>query len=67
MSVNNPHAICVWPGFCLISMKVCSVLFCSVNISSLERKLVYTLLETQVRGICGEYGTIWEYDPPGGK
>ena len=23
--------------------------------------------ETQVRGICGEYGTIWEYDPPGGK
>ena len=39
----------------------------TVNISSLERKLVYTLLETQVRGICGEYGTIWEYDPPGGK
>ena len=39
----------------------------TVNISSLERKLVYTLLETQVRRICGEYGTIWEYDPPGGK
>ena len=39
----------------------------TVNISSLERKLVYTLLETQDRGICGEYGTIWEYDPPGGK
>ena len=39
----------------------------TVNISSLERKLVYALLETQVRGICGEYGTIWEYDPPGGK
>ena len=35
--------------------------------SSLERKLVYTLIETQVRGICGEYGTIGEYDPPGGK
>ena len=30
MSVNNPHAICVWPGFCLISIKVCSVLFCSI-------------------------------------
>ena len=39
----------------------------TVNISSLERKLVYTLLETQDRGICREYGTIWEYDPPGGK
>ena len=39
----------------------------TVNISSLERKLVYTLLETQDRGICGEYGTIGEYDPPGGK
>ena len=30
----------------------------TVNISSLERKLVYTLLETQDRGICGEYGNI---------
>ena len=29
MSVNNPHAICVWPGFCLISIKVCSVKVCS--------------------------------------
>ena len=26
VSINNPHVICVWPGFCLISIKDCSVL-----------------------------------------
>lgn len=31
VSINNPHAICVWPGFCLISIKVCSVLFWKTN------------------------------------
>ena len=61
---------CLW--FCVTSLHqwhtgLSPYQVLTVNISSLERKLVYTLLETQDRGICGEYGTIWEYDPPGGK
>ena len=52
MSVNNPYALCVWPGFCLISIKVCSVLFCSVtfvksilSLSLCESPRTYTYID----------------------
>ena len=43
MSVNNPHAICVWPGFCLISIKVCYVLFCSVLFYNLLFRIIIVI------------------------
>ena len=54
MSVNNPHAICVWPGFCLISIKVC-FLFCTM-ISSVDP--AHYLVSHAKDWVSVDWGTI---------